>query len=377
MTTRPGNLGLDSLRYQRSKHLAHLLLITRKDKETLAVTDHDRAITFEGQTYRPIIFGALSADRREGALRTGDQEASGTIDSIQITASDIDAQNYVGAEVRQVIVDWRNPTIVLARHRRWIRRMTRTGASFTATLEGRAQQLQRPNGGRFGGFFTTKCQYRLGGPFCKKDISAFLELNAAETSTTAGQASATSIDTLEDNTKSWTIDQWASTSSQHYYLTTAVGSSSIGSGQFRKILSNTAIRVSLEEPFDSQPNSAIGYRIGRGFAVSAVVRGRYEFKVATMSAQTDQFFRDGTVIFTSGNNIGRVFPIADYRSSDRKITLLTPTPFDVVNGDRAIIQVGCDGLIGTCRDKFNNVANFGGDPYAPSAQQLVEPPEDA
>jgi hypothetical protein len=279
--------------------------------------------------------------------------------------------------VRQVIVDWRNPTIVLARHRRWIRRMTRTGSSFTATLEGRAQQLQRPNGGRFGGYFTTKCQYRLGGPFCKKDISAFLELNAAETSTTAGQATATSIDTLEDNTKSWTIDQWASTSSQHYYLTTAVGSSSIGSGQFRKILSNTAIRVSLEEPFDSQPNSAIGYRIGRGFAVSSVVRGRYEFKVATMSAQTDQFFRDGTVIFTSGNNIGRVFPIADYRSSDRKITLLTPTPFDVVNGDRAIIQVGCDGLIGTCRDKFSNVANFGGDPYAPSAQQLVEPPEDA
>lgn len=53
--------------------------------------------------------------------------------------------------------------------------------------------------------------------------------------------------------------------------------------------------------------------------------------------------------------------------------LLTPTPFDIVLGDRAIVLVGCDGLIGTCRDKFNNVVNFGGDPYAPSAQQLVEP----
>ena len=167
MTTRPGNLGLDSLRYTRGKFLCHLLLITRKDKETLAVTDHDRAITFEGNTYRPIIFGSLSADRREGALRSGDQDAQGIIDEIYITASDLDAQNYLGAEVRQVIVDWTKPFIVLARHRRWIRKMTRTGQSFTATLEGRAQQLQRPQAGRFGGFFTTKCQYRLGGPFCK------------------------------------------------------------------------------------------------------------------------------------------------------------------------------------------------------------------
>lgn len=377
MTTRPGNLGLDSLRYQRSKHLAHLLLITRKDKETLAVTDHDRAITFEGETYRPIIFGALSADRREGALRTGDQEASGTIDSIQITASDLDAQNYVGAEVRQVIVDWRNPTIVLARHRRWIRRMTRTGSSFTATLEGRAQQLQRPNGGRFGGFFTTKCQYRLGGPFCKKDISAFRNMNATETSTSSAVATAVNFDTVTDSTKSWTIDQWASTSSQHYYLQTTPGTSSIGSGQFRKILSNTATTVSLEESFDTLPFSAIGYQIGRGRNVVSVIRSRYEFTTTGINQQTDQFYRDGTIVWTSGNNIGRVFPIADYRASDYKLTLLTPTPFDIQVGDRGIIMVGCDGLIGTCRDKFNNVANFGGDPYAPSAQQLVEPPEDA
>jgi hypothetical protein len=368
---------LDSLRYQRSKHLTHLLLITRKDKETLAVTDHDRAITFEGQTYRPIIFGALSADRREGALRTGDQEASGTIDSIQITASDIDAQNYVGAEVRQVIVDWRNPTIVLARHRRWIRRMTRTGSSFTATLEGRAQQLQRPNGGRFGGYFTTKCQYRLGGPFCKKDISDWVEFNA----TNNGNATAVAFDSLQDSTQSWIVNQYQSTASESFYclLRPNIGSPTIntGAGQIRKILSNTSTTIQLEESFTTLPSQTIGYRLGRGYTVNTVARGRYEFTMNSMTANTDQFFRDGTVLWTTGPNIGRVFPIADYRSSDRKIVLLTPTPFDIVAGHRAIIIVGCDGLIGTCRDKFNNVANFGGDPYAPSAQQLVEPPEDA
>lgn len=377
MTTRPGNLGVDSLRYRRGKHLCHLLLITRKDKETLAVTDHDRAITFEGQLYRPIIFGALSADRREGALRSGDQDAQGIIDEIYITASDLDAQNYLGAEVRQVIVDWTKPYIVLARHRRWIRKMTRTGQAFTATLEGRAQQLQRPQAGRFGGFFTTKCQYRLGGPFCKKDVSEWLQLPRFEW----GNCTSTSIDSITDTALALSPDVYASTSSQHWYLILKPNLSiTQGSGQFRKVLGNTATTVFVDTPFDTQPAATISYEIGRGHLITTVTRARYELKIASMSGVgtgTDQFYRDGAVIFTSGANIGRVAPIADYRASDKRIVLLTPTPFDIQVNDRAIVQVGCDGLIGTCRDKFNNILNFGGDPFAPSAQQLIEPPEEA
>ena len=364
-----------ALRYTRCKTLATLMLIVRSDKQTLAVTDHDRQLTFEGRTYRPIIFGALSADRREGALRTGDQEAAGVIDGIQIEADEVDAQNYVGAEVRQVIIDWRNTAIVYARHKRWIRRMTRTGSAFTATLEGRAQQLQRPNGGRFGGFFTTKCQYRLGGPFCKKDISDWIEFSVTD----SGNATGVAFDSLQDSTQAWTVNGYQSTASEQFYIVLRPNSVTptinAGAGQIRKILSNSATTVQLDEPLTTLPAQTIGYRLGRGYTVNTVTRGRYEFTMNSMTANTDQFFRDGTVLWTTGPNIGRVFPIADYRSSDRKIVLLTPTPFDIVAGHRAIIIVGCDGLIGTCRDKFNNLANFGGDAFAPSAQSIVAPPE--
>lgn len=374
MTTRPGNLGMDSLRYTRGKHLCHLLLITRKDKETLAVTDHDRAITFEGQLYRPIIFGALSADRREGALRSGDQDAQGIIDEIYITASDLDAQNYLGAEVRQVIVDWTKPYIVLARHRRWIRKMTRTGQAFTATLEGRAQQLQRPQAGRFGGFFTTKCQYRLGGPFCKKDVSDWTQIASAG-ATAFGATTSTTIDSISDTSKTWTPNQWV-----NYYLELYDPLSREGSGQLRKILSNTSTVVFVDQPFDLQPMNVIGFRIGYGPPVIAVTRSRYEFRFNLSDfpgTYADQFYRDGSIIWATGANTGVVSSIADYRHSDRRIVLLTPTPFDIQIGDRGVVRVGCDGLIGTCRDKFNNVLNFGGDPFAPSAQQLIEPPEEA
>ena len=376
MTTRPGVVGLDSLAYYRAKQLAHLLLITRKDGGTLAVTDHDRQLTFEGRTYRPVVFGTLSADRREAALRTGSQEVKGIVDSVQIQASELEAQTYLGAEVRQVIVDWVRPWIVLARHRRWIRQMLRTGSSFTATLEGRAQQLQRPQGGRFAGTFGPKCPYKLGGAFCKKDIGQWTQLSPTNT----GNATSASVDTLTDSTQSWATNLYGKTAISHsYVLLRPNGSVTAGSGQLRRILSNTATTLTLDEPFETTPAQTIGYRVGQGFQVASIVNNRSRLEVTmntAMTAEVDQFYRDGSLIFCTGANIGREFVISDYRASDRKLTLLTPTPFPIVVGDRAIVQVGCDGLLSTCRDKFNNVANFGGDPYAPSAQAIISPPEE-
>ena len=63
----------------------------------------------------------------------------------------------------------------------------------------------------------------------------------------------------------------------------------------------------------------------RGRNVVSVIRARYEFTTTGINQQTDQFYRDGTIVWTSGNNIGRVFPIADYRASDYKLTLLQKT----------------------------------------------------
>ena len=373
MTTRPGNEALESLRFQHAKAICHLLLIVRSDGVEVACTDHDRQLTFEGRTYRPIIMGALSADRREGALRSGDQDAQGIVDEIQITSTDLDAQNFLGAEVRQVLLDWRKPDVVFARHRRWIRKITRTGATFTATLEGRTQQLQRPQAGRFGGFFTTKCQYRLGDRFCKKDISPWTQIGGL-----LNTATAVGYDSLIDTSKTWTPNQFASTTTQQWYVTTtANGAVTTGAGQLRKIISNTATELMLDTAWTTQPANTIGYRLGLGLIVTAVTRARYEFRIAGINgALADQWFRDGSVLFTNGPNIGRVFPIADYKANNRDITLLLPTPFDVTTAHYGIVQVGCDGLFGTCRDKFANPLNFGADPYAPSAQQLIEPPEE-
>lgn len=292
MTTRPGQPTVESLRWLRGKHLCHCIRVIRQDGVELLLTDHDRQLTFEGRVYTPINFGAMSAERREGALRSGNQEATGWIDGSVITMDDMDANRYRGAEVYQATVDWRFPWLVPERHRKFIRSITRTGSSWVGTLEGRTQILQRPAAGRFGGTFTTTCPYELGGVYCKKDISADVKTPIT-------------VDAVIDTKRTCEFDP-------------------------------------------------------TGFT------GTY----------ADDYYRDGSIVWLTGNNAGHVSPIVEYLDADKQVSFLFPTPKVIQVGDTATVKPGCDGLFSTCKSKFSNQLNHGGDPFAPSASQIIEPVEE-
>ena len=87
MTSRPGQMAEDLLRYNRGKQLAHCLRVVALDGSVLLFTDHDRQVTVEQNVYLPIVLGSLSADRREGGLRSGDQDVRGIIDGQNIAAA--------------------------------------------------------------------------------------------------------------------------------------------------------------------------------------------------------------------------------------------------------------------------------------------------
>lgn len=292
MTTRPSQSVTESLRWDRGKHIAQVVRVVRQDGVELLLTDHDRKLTFEGRIYTPINFGSLSADRREAALRAGNQEFRGWIDGATITIPDLDANRYRGAEIYHVIVDWVFPWMVYGRHRKWVRSIVRDGSTFVGTLEGRTQVLTRPAGGRFGGTFTSTCPYELGSEFCKKDISADERTVTVET-------------VIDDRrTCQFTAASWTGT----FF---------------------------------------------------------------------DDYFRDGSIAWTTGDNAGHVSAIVGYTHADRETEFLFPTPKPIQVGDIGVASPGCDGLLTTCRDKFSNQLNFGGDPFAPSASQIIEPPAQA
>lgn len=377
MTTRPGSAPIEHWQ-RRTLRPCNLVAITRQDGYVLRFTDHDGAVTFEGYQYVPAQFAGMSAERREGALRTGNQELYGIIDGETVLVPDLLGDRYRGAEVRHIVTDWNAPWMAIARHRKWIRRVNWTGSSFVATLEGRSQVLHRPAGGRFGGVWSLRCPYKLGGEHCKKDISAW-ELTGAAVDVVSNRmsvefdstqwdaayqqtdhfyrdgevewvwaapvepadvtVSGNTTTVLTDLTKTWTVDEHVG----RYVRLLAAGQ--FYALQWGVITSNTA--------------TTLTYDVGTGDYAITAHGGSVAYDICPAS-----------------RNAGTISPIVSYSASTRGVTILRPTPFPILVGDSGIVRVGCDGLFTTCVDKFANGVNHGGSALEPTAARIVEPAPD-
>lgn len=95
-------------------------------------------------------------------------------------------------------------------------------------------------------------------------------------------------------------------------------------------------------------------------SVNAVSIPKWEFSTVGLS-QPDGYFDNGLLTFTSGNNSGLSCVIKQHIGSTFKLFL--PTAFTFSVGDTFSVQAGCDKTLETCKNKFNNVVNFGGFPH--------------
>jgi len=84
------------------------------------------------------------------------------------------------------------------------------------------------------------------------------------------------------------------------------------------------------------------------------------------------YFAAGRVIWTSGANAGLSQEIKRNTPSGgaQGIELQMAAPFPVSIGDVATLEAGCDRRLATCRDRFNNVINFRGEPSVPGSEVL-------
>jgi uncharacterized phage protein (TIGR02218 family) len=53
------------------------------------------------------------------------------------------------------------------------------------------------------------------------------------------------------------------------------------------------------------------------------------------------------------------------------ITLQQAMPSGTTIGDTYSLSAGCNKLLTTCRDKFNNVVNFRGFPHVPGSDKVI------
>jgi hypothetical protein len=78
----------------------------------------------------------------------------------------------------------------------------------------------------------------------------------------------------------------------------------------------------------------------------------------------------GTVVSTNGANIGFVRTIKQYQpfAGNGTFDILQfalAFPYPIAVGDNFTIFAGCDKIMSTCSNKFNNIINFAGEPFIP------------
>lgn len=371
MTTRPGNAATQLLRKMRTKRLRNLVHIIRQDGVSSYFTDSDRIEYFEGNLYLPATFAGFSAERREAALRPGDQNLYGLIDGTHVVLQDLLGDRYRGAEVRRVVIDRQFPWLPAARHRRFVRTVHRTSSSFVAILESRTQVMTRPAGGRFKGIFAPSCTYTLGDPAtCKAVFDSIAGVR---------------IQTIND--QKWDVSMlattWPGSFVDDFYRLgeiTWLWAAPEDESQVTATTTSTAITDATQSwtPGEHKEKTA---RILSGTNGQVMAYVRVADNNATQLLYPATSFMAGALAGTfydiceDCDNVGFVQPVEHYRHAARGVEFYIPAPFNFAVGDSGIAKPGCDGLRPTCVGKFANGDNYGGrDHLAPLAGAVVEPP---
>lgn len=139
--------------------------LTRVDGEMVALTEHDRAIIFDGETYAPQGVISAGAFTQSAALKPGQASGGGALQSDALSEEDIEAGLWDGARVDVFRVDWCKPEL---RWAVWSGRLSeiRHGAlGFEAELVSLKADLERP----VGRLYTRQCDAVLGDARCGLD----------------------------------------------------------------------------------------------------------------------------------------------------------------------------------------------------------------
>jgi uncharacterized phage protein (TIGR02218 family) len=92
----------------------------------------------------------------------------------------------------------------------------------------------------------------------------------------------------------------------------------------------------------------------------------------TSRTDVDDWFGAGEILFNTGLNAGLRFLVSEYNGTTDTFTLALPTPFTVTAGDTYTAIVGCRKRAEEdCRDKFDNIINFGGEPHKARVDKIL------
>ena len=146
--------------------LATCWRVTRRDGLALGFTDHDRALSFDGTDFLPETGATGSALSSSADLAVDNADIEGALSASALSAEDLIAGRYDGAEVEIFRVNWAAVAQRVLLKKAVIGEVRRTGNAFRAELRGLSHYLDQP----VGRLYQRLCDVNVGGAKCGVDL---------------------------------------------------------------------------------------------------------------------------------------------------------------------------------------------------------------
>lgn len=146
--------------------LCRCWLVERVDGAVMGFTDHDCALTFDGQAFEANAGMTARALTQTTGLSVDNTEALGALSAAAVTEEDILAGRYDGARIRAWLVNWQAPEQRTLQFSGTLGEITRVGGAFQAELRGLAEALNQPQGR----VYQRPCSAVLGDGRCGFDL---------------------------------------------------------------------------------------------------------------------------------------------------------------------------------------------------------------
>jgi uncharacterized phage protein (TIGR02218 family) len=147
--------------------LAQAWRLTRSDGVVVALTQHDRDLSFDGTLFQAA--GGLISGDHEWAVGLGPDRAalSGALSARAISETDLKLGRWNGAKIDAFWVDWTNPSDFIPMWRGQIAGASWRGNGFELDVVGEDAALN----GEIGRVYARTCDARLGDARCGVDLA--------------------------------------------------------------------------------------------------------------------------------------------------------------------------------------------------------------
>ena len=343
---------------QDTTTLATCWKVVRTDGVAFRFTDHDEDLVSDGETFKASTGFARTAIETQAGYQVDNLDIDAIFDSEDISEVDMRAGKFDYAQVLVFAVNWMDTSMGrLILRRGWLGEVTLTQRGlFSAELRGLTEPLNR----NFGDVYTPLCRAELGDSECRvdtlkgprlprtgyavddlvlyfDDTGAFVEVRKVTVAGTTADAVPGDAGYPSPISTDGTVESVSSSFTDHFMF-----------GTVKSVDSNRKFRMELEHPSsvaDPTVNSVGVAHFANGNNAHFVVEVK---KVDNEAAGPPQEF---------------------------DVELFLKAPANIEVGDAILIVSACDKRRSTCRDQFDNIVNFRGEPDVPGQDAVLKYPD--